>query len=106
MSEALFVGPWRFQYNAKPIPDRGHDWDYWHEEYDGAEDSGDTRKGTARTFADALEEVCAEHGPITMWTAVSERVGLLETYHETESEAVKGLPRWKSMRVQMTFTKG
>jgi len=25
---------WHIQYNPKPIPLRGHDWDYWHDEVD------------------------------------------------------------------------
>lgn len=25
---------WHIQYNSKPIPLRGHDWDYWHDEVD------------------------------------------------------------------------
>jgi len=43
--------------DPKPIPDRSHDWDFSHEDFDGAPDSGDNRCGTAETLADACEQI-------------------------------------------------
>ena len=44
---------WIIQHNPKPIPIRTHDWDAFHEDYDGAIDSGDTRSFTAPTKSEA-----------------------------------------------------
>jgi hypothetical protein len=45
------------KYDPKPIPDRGFDWDYYHEDYDGAPDSGDRRCGAVATMADAKDMI-------------------------------------------------
>ncbi len=42
---------WNIEYNCKPIPDRGHDWDYWHDNHDG--ENG--LCGTAASESHALE---------------------------------------------------
>ncbi len=47
-------------YWAKPIPDRSHDWEGVHEDYDGADDSGDVRAGTAGSIEEckaAIDEL-------------------------------------------------
>lgn len=48
---------WHIEYVPKPIPDRRHDFDFWHDDYDGAPDSGDNRCGTAESVEDALEQI-------------------------------------------------
>lgn len=40
----------RIYHDPKPIPDRRHDWEYAHEDYDGAPDSNDDRHGTAASL--------------------------------------------------------
>lgn len=44
-------------YNPKPIPLRSDDWDWYHDEYDGAPDSGDRRFGTTNSFEDAIDQI-------------------------------------------------
>jgi hypothetical protein len=42
MSRERYKG-WSIEYNPKPIPDRGFDYDYWSDDYDGENDlSGST----------------------------------------------------------------
>jgi len=51
------------QKNMKPIPDRRHDWDFWHDDYDGVPDSADCRAGTAASEEDCkalIDEYWAE----------------------------------------------
>ena len=43
------------EFNPKPIPFRGADWDWWADGYDGAPDSHDRRCGTA-----ASENACKQ----------------------------------------------
>jgi hypothetical protein len=40
-------GPWRISYEPKPIPTTACDYDWWHDDFDGAPDAGDSRCGTA-----------------------------------------------------------
>ena len=42
---------------AKPVPTRAWDYDFSHEDYDGAPDSGDHRCGAARSLAEAKEQI-------------------------------------------------
>ena len=42
------------EWNPKPIPNRKHDWDWVHEDYDGP---GDKRCGTAASAAVAKVEI-------------------------------------------------
>ncbi len=50
------------RHNPKPIPLRDHDFDFWHDDYDGAPDGNDPRCGTAesveacKTAIDEIEE--------------------------------------------------
>ena len=53
---ATIYGPWRIHYDPPPIPARCWDWQWAHDDYDGAEDAGDSRSGACATFADALNE--------------------------------------------------
>ncbi len=51
---------YHIQHNPKPVPWRGDDWDFWHEDYGGP---GDDRHGTAGTGAacvQAIDEQLAE----------------------------------------------
>ncbi len=41
----------------KPIPIRDYDWDFAHEDYDGAEDSPDCRCGAAASVEDAKAHI-------------------------------------------------
>lgn len=40
---------WHIEYNPKPVPIRGIDWEYTHDDYDGAPDADDYRYGSAAT---------------------------------------------------------
>ena len=64
-SGKLIWGDWIITYNPKPIPNRSHDFDYVHKDYDGAPDSGDKRCGTAGSPPDAMRACHAlEHGEV------------------------------------------
>lgn len=45
---------WVITYNLKPIPDRSHDYDFTHKDYDGP---GDNRASTARSMEEAKFEI-------------------------------------------------
>ena len=47
---------WNIVLNVKHIPDRRHDFDFWHDDYDGAED-GNHLCGTACNVGDAVEQI-------------------------------------------------
>ena len=42
------------EYDPPPIPNRRHDWQFWHEDYDGPEDS---RHGSADSCSDAMSQI-------------------------------------------------
>lgn len=44
-------------YWAKPIPDRAHDYDFVHEDFDGAEDSNDYRCGSGSSVDDCKQKI-------------------------------------------------
>ncbi len=48
---------WHIEYNPKPIPRSSHDWDFWHDNYDGAPDGNNRLFGTAMNIRDALEQI-------------------------------------------------
>lgn len=50
-------GSWIITYDPPPIPLRTLDWTYVHEDYDGAEDSGDRRLGYAPDIATCIVEI-------------------------------------------------
>jgi hypothetical protein len=47
---------WHIEKNLKPIPDRRHDYDFWHDDYDGA-DGGNGLCGTAESIVDAIKQI-------------------------------------------------
>ena len=51
---AMIYRGYRIAYDPKPIPDRSHDWDWVHVEYDGPEDR---RCGTAASIEAAKREI-------------------------------------------------
>lgn len=53
----LRYGDWHIQYNPPPIPVRNCDWQFWHDDYDGAPDAFDNRHGSAASPEDAKMEI-------------------------------------------------
>ena len=47
---------WTVRYSPKAIPNRRHDYDFWHDDYDGVED-GNHFAGTAASIEDAIREI-------------------------------------------------
>lgn len=47
-------GPWRIEHDPKPIPDRRHDWNFVHRDFDGP---GDRRCGTGSSPDDCVEQI-------------------------------------------------
>ena len=47
---------WHIEKNTKPIPDRNHDYDFWHDDYDGA-DGGNGLAGTACSVLEAMDKI-------------------------------------------------
>lgn len=45
------------EYNPPPIPARCCDWQFWHDDYDGAGDANDNRCGSAGSLDDAKLEI-------------------------------------------------
>lgn len=50
-------GNWHIEFNPPPIPTRACDWQFWHDDYDGAPDANDNRCGSAATLDDAKMEI-------------------------------------------------
>lgn len=49
---------WHIQLNPKPIPDRSHDFDYYHDDYDHCSiEGGNGLCGTASSRDDAIEQI-------------------------------------------------
>lgn len=48
---------WHISYDPPPIPTRNCDWHYWHDDFDGAEDSGDNRYGHAESEEAAMASI-------------------------------------------------
>ena len=44
-------------YDPPPIPLRNSDWQYWHDDYDGADDANDDRHGSAKSLNDCRDEI-------------------------------------------------
>ena len=55
MADISYNG-WSIRFNPKPIPDRRHDYDFVHEDYDGA-DGGNGLCGTAESVSDAIAQI-------------------------------------------------
>jgi hypothetical protein len=52
-------GGWHIKYNPKPIPDRSHDWDYWHDDCDDENrlcGTAPSWQAAATTVAEIIEE--------------------------------------------------
>lgn len=50
-------GDWHIEYNPPPIPTRACDWQFWHDDFDGAPDANDNRSGSAASLEDAKMEI-------------------------------------------------
>jgi len=48
---------YKITYWAKPIPDRKYDYDFVHDDYDGAEDSNDNRCGSGESITDCARKI-------------------------------------------------
>lgn len=57
IGETRKVGPWTITFDPPPIPNRCFDWQYRHDDYDGADDSLDNRHGHCATFEECLGEI-------------------------------------------------
>jgi hypothetical protein len=57
LSQTVAYGNWTIAYNPPPIPVRSCDWQYCHNDFDGAEDACDNRHGSAPTLAECLNEI-------------------------------------------------
>ena len=55
--EASDGSKWHIEHNPVPVPTRSCDWQYSHEDYDGAPDSGDDRCGFADSEQDAKDQI-------------------------------------------------
>lgn len=53
--DCIPYGRWWIKFDPPPIPVRSCDWQFWHDDYDGAPDAGDARRGTAGSLAEACE---------------------------------------------------
>lgn len=49
---------WHIEYNPKPIPNRGHDYNYWHDDEDGT----GMYSGTAASVAEAEDQIAEDDG--------------------------------------------
>ena len=47
-------------FEPKPIPNRAYDWDYMHEDYDGAPDAEDGRCGNGGTLQSCKDQIDEE----------------------------------------------
>ena len=50
-------GFYTIRHNPKPIPDRRWDWDFVHDDFDGADDSTDNRCGAAESVEACKAEI-------------------------------------------------
>lgn len=48
---------WHIFYDPKPIPTKKHDFTFYHDDYDGAEDGNDNRAGTGETLQDCIDQI-------------------------------------------------
>lgn len=80
---------WHIERNLKPIPTQSHDYDFWHDDYDGA-DGGNGLCGTAASIEDAIRQIEEIDSNIEVEsTILCERCG----YTSTEVTAKKYVPR-------------
>lgn len=64
---AMYRG-YQIYYHAKPIPDRRWDYDFVHEEYDGAPDAHDERHGNAGSIGECIDRIDEIEGGSTRWS--------------------------------------
>jgi len=57
MTSEIRYGKYTITYWRKPIPTDAYDWDWVHDDYDGAPDSRDHRCGSARTISACKDEI-------------------------------------------------
>ena len=57
MTQTINYRGYRIIFNPPPIPDRSHDWQWSHEEYDGAPDGNDIRIGSSPSLEQARTEI-------------------------------------------------
>jgi hypothetical protein len=50
-------GPWRIERADWNRPHASVDWDWWHEDYDGADDANDHRCGSAASLEACIDEI-------------------------------------------------
>lgn len=55
--QALLYRGWHIYYDPPPIPTRSCDWQFYHDDFDGAPDAGDNRCGFAPTLDAAKAEI-------------------------------------------------
>lgn len=55
--EAVAYLDWLIRYDPKPVPTPNYDWNFWHKDYDGAEDSGDFRCGSCASLSECMNEI-------------------------------------------------
>jgi hypothetical protein len=56
------TGIWHISRNPKPIPDRSFDWDFYHEDYDGAPEEtngppADNRCGNGKNISACIDRI-------------------------------------------------
>lgn len=54
-----FYRGWHIRHDPPPIPVRNCDWQFWHDDYDGAPDASDNRFGYAPSLDAAKAEIDA-----------------------------------------------
>ncbi|API59552.1 hypothetical protein BSL82_09685 [Tardibacter chloracetimidivorans] len=55
--KSMRYGDWHIEYNPPPVPFRSADWQFWHDDFDGAEDACDNRYGHAGSIEDAMNDI-------------------------------------------------
>ena len=48
---------WKITYDPKPIPDRRFDWDFIHDDYDGAPDGNNHLAGNGSSVDDCINQI-------------------------------------------------
>lgn len=70
-------GRWRIYCEPPPIPSWGGDWQFVHDDYDGAPDAHDSRCGSAASVADAILQIRELEERDAAWAAPKRRKGPL-----------------------------
>jgi hypothetical protein len=56
-SQDTRYGKWTIRFEPPPIPVRSCDWQFVHDDFDGAPDGNDRRCGSAGSLAEAMAEI-------------------------------------------------